>query len=86
MFTELEYDLNVAMNKKEKKKRPCETIEINNDEAPHPRDLFVASFEQFKYDVGSRFEDQYTVLEEIAARLNTLEYSVDLVYKTMRRK
>jgi hypothetical protein len=46
---------------------------------------FFASFEQFWYDVASRLEDQYDSLQEIAARLDVLEYLVGVVYKTVRK-
>jgi hypothetical protein len=78
VLTELEYDRNVAVNKTGKKKRPRETIEIDIDEPQHARDLFIASFEQFKHDVGARFE-------EIAASVAGVHHSVGEVYRIVRQ-
>jgi hypothetical protein len=75
----------MAMNQKGKRKRHSgETIEIHTDESlgepPQSTlmDGFIASFEQFK-------DDQYDILEEIAARLDRVEHSISLVYNTVRK-
>jgi hypothetical protein len=89
IFTELEFDQDVAVNNKGKRKRPCETIEIDMEDCFHvppqiaARDVFVASFEQFKYDVASKFEDNSERLHNVSSRLNQVELSVDLVYKAV---
>jgi hypothetical protein len=56
------------------------------DVPPHPTNLFLASFEQFKYDVGTRFEDQYAILEELAASVAAVHRSVGEVYRIVRKK
>jgi len=74
----------MAMNQKGKRKRRSETIEIHTDESlgepPQSTlmDGFIASFEHFK-------DDQYDILEEIAARLDRVEHSISLVYNTVRK-
>ena len=84
LFKELEFDRNMAMNQKGKRKRRSETIEIHTDESlgepPQSTlmDGFIASFEHFK-------DDQYDILEEIAARLDRVEHSISLVYNTVRK-
>jgi hypothetical protein len=77
------------MNKQGKRKRRSETIKIDTEESldvpsqsPLVSDV-MASFEEFKYDIVSRFEAQYNILEEIADRLDQVEDSIGLVTLTL---
>jgi hypothetical protein len=46
----------------------------------------LASFEQFRYNVASRFEDQYDSLQEIAAILDAVHRSIGEIYRIVRKK